>query len=61
VSFAKRSDYLGCSQETQVLAMELDHVLADTVSQVQDTISWIKAMAVPLGTQGELTRAAGGE
>lgn len=61
VSFAKRSDYLGCSQETQVLAMELDHVLADTASQVQDTISWIKAMAVPLGTQGELTRAAGGE
>ena len=46
MNFASRSDYLGCAQETRVLAMQLGLALADTGLQVRDTINWIKAMSL---------------
>lgn len=50
MNFASRSDYLGCAQETRVLAMQLGIALADTALQVRDTLNWIKTKALSGGT-----------
>lgn len=42
MSFTSRSDYLGCSQETRVLAMQHGLALADPATQVRDTVNWIR-------------------
>lgn len=41
VDFVRRSDYLGCAQETQVLAMRLGLKTSGAATQVRDTIDWI--------------------
>ena len=42
VDYGRRSDYLGCPQETRVLAMRLGLATSSTAVQVRDTIAWIK-------------------
>ena len=42
MSFTSRSDYLGCPQETRVLAMQHGLALADPATQVRDTVNWIR-------------------
>lgn len=60
ICFANRSDYLGCSQETRTLAMQLGLELADTRSQIRDTIEWIRGMSVSIVQQSQNLRAASG-
>lgn len=59
LNLAARSDYLGCPQETRVLAMELNIGLASVHAQVRDTLEWIKALQRP-GVAEQVVLAAGG-
>lgn len=45
VDYRKRSDYLGCPQETRVLAMQLGLQPAGVAEQVSDTLAWIRKTA----------------
>lgn len=60
MTFSSRSDYLGCPQETQVLAMQHGLVLADPATQIRDTVNWIRRSTPANVSQGAITRVAGG-
>lgn len=45
ISFSKISEYIGRSLDTQVLAMQHSLALADSKTQICDTIEWIKSTA----------------
>lgn len=59
LDFAGRSDYVGCSQDTRVLAMRLGLKLADTARQVRDTIEWIREHNKPEVAIKEAAMATG--
>lgn len=57
MNFADRSDYVGNPQDTRVLAMQLGLTLADTASQVRDTVEWIRKYNKPEVAQMEAAAA----
>lgn len=61
LDYAGRSDYVGCPQDTRVLAMRLGLELADTARQVSDTIEWIRNCNKPEVAQKKAAMAASQE
>lgn len=59
LDFAGRSDYVGCPQDTRVLALRFGLKLADTPTQVRDTIEWIRERNKPEVAPQQAVMAAG--